>query len=454
MAIGATFTPHEKQEQLLRSNAQFILALTGKQAGKTTVGAMWLIREIEQSRRKGEKCDWLICAPTVAIMNQAPLPTFLDILGKLKWSKEGYKEGKKVIELDWGSMIYVRSADDPKALESMTLKGVWFDEAGQSKVEAWENLQARVMAKSGKILMTTTPYACNWLREEFYKRAATVNDQPQTASGDKELDPRMAVYQWTVYDNPSIPRDQIEGIKGRMSPEKFSRDYLGNFTRLEGLVYPEFEKDRDVIKPFHIPPEWNRFGGVDFGFSSSSALLTVAEKPEVLDEKGKVKEPSVYYVIRELYGKEIPLKKMAEYIESNGHAYTLGDPRGAQEMAELTRAHGCRRVSGADNEVEVGIERLKVLFMQQRLKVLSCCPNLIDELGSYHRHRESDDKPTIEAPVKVHDHAVDALRYAFSRSFKNIYHGRTHHAGYQMRRLKIDLPRRSDYRPHDSLTGY
>ena len=58
------------------------------------------------------------------------------------------------------------------------------------------------------------------------------------------------------------------------------------------------------------------------------------------------------------------------------------------------------------------------------------------------------------APVKVHDHAMDALKYAFSRQLDGIYPDRVHHAGYQMRRLKIDLPRRSDYKPHDSLTGY
>ena len=123
-------------------------------------------------------------------------------------------------------------------------------------------------------------------------------------------------------------------------------------------------------------------------------------------------------------------------------------------MAELSKGFGARGIMAADNDVQAGIERIKSLFKEGRLKIFSCCANTIDELESYHYQLDNPDKPTQDAPVKVHDHAMDALKYAFSRQLDGIYPDRVHHAGYQMRRLKIDLPRRSDYKPHDSLTGY
>jgi PBSX family phage terminase large subunit len=451
MANALEFKPHPKQAMMLLSPARYIAAITGKQAGKTTAGAIWLIREIKASRDRGEFVDFMICGPSVKILNQGPLEVFSKYFNLMDWGE--FKEGKQQFELKWGNKIYVRSADDPKAIESMTLGAAWLDEAGQMQEAAWHNTLARVAAKQGRVLVTTTPYSCNWLKASLFDKAWTHNDVVQDNSKGERKE-NIAVYCWTSKDNPGFGEKEYENIRGMLSKEAFDRDYNGNFTRLEGTVYSEFDRERHVVKPFHIPPEWKRFGGLDFGWSSAAACVTVAEKPESQDKDGKT-IPSCYYIIRELYGKEIGLKKMADYIESNNHTYTLGDPRGAQEMAELSRAYGVRGVSAADNEVAVGIERVQVLFKQDRLKILSSCPNVIDEIESYHYHLDSMDKTVPAQPVKVHDHAMDAMRYAFSRSFKSIYSSRTHHAGFKLRSLTGPRQTRSTMiQPRCGMTGY
>ena len=449
MASSVAFTPHPYQAMVLKSPARFIAAVTGVQGGKTTSGAVWLIREIKESYDAGKRCDWLIGAPTVKILQQSTIPKFKEFFNKLGWGD--FKEGKQEFELKWGNRIFVRSLEDPDLIEGMTIAGAWLDEAGQMKHQAWINVQARVAIELGRVLMTTTPYACNWLQSDVYNRANKINGVEQQGEG-KEKD--IEVFNWRSVDNPAFAQGEYDRAKRTMSKEMFERRYEGSFTRLEGLVYKDFEKERDVMKAFHLPPEWKRFGGMDFGHSTASAILSVAMSPEEKDEKGKVTKPSTFYVYREFYKKQPMLREMAEYIKLANHKYTLGDPRGAQEMAELSKGFGARGIMAADNDVQAGIERIKSLFKEGRLKVFSCCTNTIDELESYHYQLDNPDKPTQDAPVKVHDHAMDALKYAFSRQLDGIYPDRVHHAGYQMRRLKIDLPRRSDYRPHDSLTGY
>ena len=198
MASSVAFTPHPYQAMVLKSPARFIAAVTGVQGGKTTSGAVWLIREIKESYDSGKRCDWLIGAPTVKILQQSTIPKFKEFFNKLGWGD--FKEGKQEFELKWGNRIFVRSLEDPDLIEGMTIAGAWLDEAGQMKHQAWINVQARVAIELGRVLMTTTPYACNWLQSDVYNRANKINGVEQQGEG-KEKD--IEVFNWRSVDNPA-----------------------------------------------------------------------------------------------------------------------------------------------------------------------------------------------------------------------------------------------------------
>jgi hypothetical protein len=64
----------------------------------------------------------------------------------------------------------------------------------------------------------------------------------------------------------------------------------------------------------------------------------------------------------------------------------------------------------ADNSVLEGIRTVSSLLAADKLRVHASCKGLIDEMASY----SWDDKATEageDKPLKVADHAVDALRY-------------------------------------------
>lgn len=445
------FTPNnERQAQVLSSKHRFILALSGKQGGKTTVGSAWFLNEIWSNYQArlalGDTTprQWLICGPSHKNLNQGAMPKFKEFLPK-DWGE--WKEQKSQFDLVWGDTIFVRSADEPDDIESMTLSGAWLDEFGRMDQKVWEYIQARVMRYKGRVIMTTTPYLRQfWMKNLVYDRASEVNGVPSTAS---DIDPRIAVFKWKTSDNPAIDSNELAMAKKSMSPEAYELAYEAEFTKPQGLVYRDFDLDDDIVTPFPIPAEWERFGGLDFGFGSITCLLSIAKKPEVRNSDGTVKEPATFYVFREVYEKGLLLPKLAQHIQSSNLRYVLYDPRGAQESAELSSGtFGVKGLKAADNGIEAGVDRLKVLFQEHRIKVFKSCKNFVDEIMGYYNDEDG-------IPVKKNDHAMDALKYAFSRQMDGMFKENPSSVKYQYRRSLVPRVTRSEIMSDvNPWTGY
>lgn len=388
--LNTAFTLHRHQDKVVKSLKRFILVLTGVQGGKTTIGAIWLLLKIFAAYQAGKRGDWLIAAPTEKILQQSTLVKFKSFFPQ-DWGV--WREQKKCFELKWGDRIFVRSTENPEHLEGMTLLGAWLDEAGQMKARVWTYIQARVSVNEGPVLMTTTPYAMNWLYKEVMKRAK---------EGDKDYD----LITWASSDNPAFPQEEFDRAKVTLPKAIFERRYLGLFTRLEGLVYPDYDEDIHVINPFPIPDTWQWFGGLDFGFTNPSCLLAIVKDPNA----------EMYYVVDEFYEREAALSKIAGAIMQHSFRRIFADRQAAHLISELQRTYKCNNVTQCNNDISVGIERITRLFKEQKLKIFrGKCPNLQEEIESYHYPAPDDDKPVKDKPVAVFDHAVDALRYGFSK---------------------------------------
>lgn len=422
---------HQAQVRILDSKARFIGCIAGIRGGKTTVGAIWLLRQIDQDRESGKLGDYLICAPTNKILDQSTLPKFKEFFPP-DWGV--WKEQKSYFELKWnrpGSQepcrIFVRSMDEPDSIEGMDCLAAWMDEVGKMKFQAWINVQGRLSVKQGRCILTTTPYAVNWFYKDIYK---------------KQSDPDYEVIMWSSVDNPAFPKDEFDRAKRTLPKAVFERRYLGRFTRLEGLVYPEFDEDYHIVEPFDIPVEWLCFGGLDFGRSNPNAIVCIAQDPE----------SNIFYVYKEFYRSETLLKTISDFINKEGLAYVLADTQSAQLIAELNQFYGNRNVKEADKKIEVGIERVRGLLQEGRLKFFrNKCQNTIDEIEQYHYAANDGDRPTSEKPIAKDNHAMDALRYAFSRPLQGLYLNRPKfdkakiYASKRRRMLEIEA---------DPFTGY
>lgn len=434
--MNPKFKFHDKQKAVLTAKERFIFAKAGIRGGKTTVGAYWLCQEIYRRYQAGDKGDWLVAAPTFKILQQSTLPCFRGVVPQ-DWGV--WRESRQCFELVWGSFIFFRSTDSPDSLEGMTLLGAWLDEAGQTKKDTWVNIQGRLSIHKGRLIATTTPYGdANWTNKVLYQTAGKINGEVREGK-DKDI----AVFEWESIENPAFPRDEYERAKTTLDPAVFRRRYQGVFTRLEGLVYADW-KDEYVVEPFDVPHGWERFGGIDFGKTNPTAVVCLVEDPTT----------NIFYLIKEFYRSEAPLKMPAQFIKDQGLRYVLADPQSAQLILELNRQYGCGNVQAADNDINVGIERVNTLIREGRLRIFKTCDNTLEELLSYHYARPDEDGYVKDKPVAKQNHAMDALRYAFSKNMdvRRIY---APDAPSQSRRKlrSMSVVRRSDLTP-DTWTGY
>jgi len=361
--------PH--QAAALRSKSRFTGLIGGTGGGKTWLIPWWLFAEIEKHPRD----EYIVVAPTYKLLTRTTVPIIRDAYRDTDLEGE-YRPSYNVYLLPTGGKIWFGTADRPESLEAGQYRAACLDEAGQMKYMAWVAIQARLGMKEGRALLTTTPYGLNWLYHEFYLRW-------------KKGDPNYDVINFSSIDNPYYPAREFERAARDLSESLFAMRYKGQFRKMEGLVYPDFDSNNIAEEEFEIPDDWLRLGGTDFGFNNPHANL-----------KGALSSDDVLYIYDELYVSHMLLKDISKYMKDITY---FGDPSGKREIEEL-RSMGIDIHSG-DNDIQKGIEAVNARIRTNRLKVFkSKCPNLLDEIETYHYQTGT------EKPYKENDHAVDALR--------------------------------------------
>jgi PBSX family phage terminase large subunit len=388
------FTPHKYQQEVLDSAAEQILVVAGHRAGKSCVGAVWLIQRIAEDIKAGVKTDYLILGPTYRILTQSTLKTLFQY-----WPKGlgSYKKQESLIQLVNGGVVWIRSADKPDAVEGMTSKAVWMDEAALCSETVYDKVCQRLVQKKGepkgRLLMTTTPYgspSC-WMNLRLIEQRKTL--------------PWLFYINFSMADNPYIERTVYDRAKATMNESLFQRDFEGRFVKIEGLIYPEFTREDHVVEPFEIPNHWPKWSGLDYGWTDPTCVLGITFDPEA----------KLFYVYTQFYKNRTAVEKIGEFLKKYLFSYTLYDPAAVAVMQEL-RAVCKLRIEPADNSVDVGIQRVTKLLKENRIRIFDSCEDLIRELEGYCYEKKGSGKPGHD-----NSHSPDALRYGFSKHLAGIY---------------------------------
>jgi len=394
-----TFTPHKRQMEVLQDEHDYVLAIAGKRGGKSAVAAVKFISKLAADLKRGRHGDYLILGPTYGLLRNGTIPTLMKY-----WPKKlgVYRRSESRIQLPNGPdgqehYIYILSADEPDRIEAFGILGAWLDEAGQFRQEVWQKVQQRMTTEvgtTGWVIFSTTPYGLptSWLNSDLIQRRGEM--------------PWVGYHNWSTLDNPFIDHTAIERSRLTMNEQIFKRDILGVYTSIDGLIYPEFDRHNDSVKPFKIPDHWPIFAGMDYGFTDPTCILILTKDPEA----------GVFYVIDEFYKSKGSMQEHAAFLEKwRGRLkLVLYDPSAVGWCTELQRLAKMNLVA-ADNEVEAGIARITRITKTERLKIFNTCENLLREMESY-VYAEGKNKPHHE-----NSHSPDALRYAFSKDLLGIY---------------------------------
>lgn len=385
--------PHsEKQEKAIFSRKRFIIAATGIQYGKTTIGA---IRTKIAMHTYTDKADnFIIAAPTYKILTQATLPAFLHMM-------EGYGEYSKVdalFKMYNGGTCYMRTATDPDSVVGITnVRHIWGDESGLYPLYFHENLQARSSIKECPIVYTTSPYSLNWVYTDYIRKHQK----------DPALVPDLELIQARSDENPFFPRKEFEAKRKSMDPRRFNMIYGGEFHKMEGLVYDIFNEELHVVEPRSFDAGTTFIAGVDWGYTAPASIQVLAVTPT-----------DGVYLCAEFYKTNQTIGMLVEVAHRLDRMFGIDrfycDPSSPANIAEFGKA-GLTALP-ADNDIRAGVDALYELIAKDQFKVIKGkAPHFLDEVSIYHYPSDEDVGPDKDIkdrlPVKQADHAMDAVRY-------------------------------------------
>jgi len=216
---------------------------------------------------------------------------------------------------------------------------------------------------------------------------------------------------YDIADNPknkkihSTYRQNLENLSVNQislieSYKDFPDDFMYNVYALglrgaaKELIYTNWKMVKE------LPGKGDVIYGLDFGFTAPCAMVRV----EIYD--GSV------YCEEVLYRSGMTISDLGAWLKTIdiGRAPIYADAAEPKSIEELYR-YGFN-IHKADKDVWAGI--LKVKSMP--LHVMHTSENIKAELGSYKWRKDKNDN-VLEEPVKMHDHILDALRYAVFTHF-------------------------------------
>lgn len=383
---------HKTQALIAKDNHRFRVINCGRRWGKTTLS----IEEIKgKALSKPSRIAYI--APTYA---QARDIAWQMLVKELKPIIKKINETRLELEVmtkdGETSFILLRGWESIETLRGQKYDLIVIDEIASMR-NFWGNWQEVVRPTltdtKGEAIFISTPKGFN----HFY-------DLFNLESKDEDY----KSYHFTSYDNPFIPKEEIDKARKEMTEDRFSQEYLADFRKTEGLVYKEFDRDRHLFEEPGFDGEdfitTKVFGGVDFGFTNPAAVYTI-----------KKDKDSNYWITDEWYKKGKTDAQIAEYVAALKWNECYPDPECAGGIKELEdRDVNVREVIKGKDSVRNGINTVRELFKSNRLFISNTCENLIWELETYSYPEKKSDKNEEENPIKENDHALDAIRYALS----------------------------------------
>lgn len=386
------------------SDARDHAFVSGLGAGKTAAG---VVRAWANAERWNAGELGMIVAPTVPALKNAILPVMREfgLLGPCEYRGKGAEEPG--IHTPSGSRIILESADNDRKIERLrgpNLAWVWMDEAASISERAWEILAGRLRTGDYRnAFVTTTPKGRNWVYERFYEgedRTAHRSDPYEVL----RVDDRRGVFGVPSWLNPHNPEDYVERLEREYEGQFYEQEVLGAFTDFDGLVFPWFDADEHVVDDAPAPGGYDEaVYGVDWGHNNPAVAVAI------------VRHGDRWTVAEEWYERRCTVNDHARALEDLVKRYGAGpiycDPSEPANVQTLQRNDLDAR--GAENAVTPGIQH--VASLRDGLRVAAHCQNVRNEFSQY-QYKDGGDS---DDPLKQHDHAMDALRYAlFSHEAK------------------------------------
>jgi hypothetical protein len=223
-------------------------------------------------------------------------------------------------------------------------------------------------------------------------------------------------------DNPHVNPEYARDLDG-LPPKLRAAFRDGNWDVFAGQMFSEWSNDRHVVAPMALPASWQRFNGIDWGYSNPWCVLWAA-----VDEDGRV------WVYREIYqtqvgeaeqAKRILAAEMAaEHVAARYADDAMWAVRGdAKPISTIYAENGVHLTPANKGSRVTGWQRIRTYLKDgpacshhralgwatcPMLHVFDTCTELVRTVPNLPHATKGDPE---DADTNSEDHAPDALRY-------------------------------------------
>jgi PBSX family phage terminase large subunit len=392
------FTPRQ-MEFILHANAAFNIAEGSVRAGKT-VGCLFSFMQRvyecpgEQIWMIGHTHETIYHNCVRLLLDDSPLNPLSVFTPFVSWQKSGVLHfmGKKV------HCLGARDERSIGAIQGKTFDLVYCNEMTLYPENVIAMIATRLSMPHSKLIADMNPVNPSHVCKRWVDYA-------------KNGDPKYYALHFTMDDNPFLSDSYKQLQKQTLSGLFYRRNYLGEWCLAEGAIFDFFDKNIHVTNQKKACDFW--IAGIDYGASNATACVILGVKTKkYANDYGHLQVQAEYYY--DPKGKRTKTngelaRDILELFERYPIRSVYLDPSAASFRAEL-RANGVHTCE-TDNDVSEGITRMTSMVAEGQVGIHMSCTNLIREIEGYCWDSKASAKGE-DAPMKVNDHAVDALRYA------------------------------------------
>lgn len=438
---GTNFTPSEKQKKFLALKATSVLLSAGNRFGKTYVGSYALSRHllgVYPDWWEGHRFDFPVNAWAVAVTKESiarviggyllgssnlpsllPKSSIVSVSGGLGDRTTSISVRHRTGGISKVSFKSYSSKGDSFASERVNF--IMLDEPPPLGVygECFMRLtDVKDGNGQGKMIITATPIS-NGVKGnipfflQFMKSYDPETKTNVTIPPEKVVDDRVYINA-TWSDAPHLSEETKNLLRAQYDEKELEAREKGIPYFYAGLVHPFAPKDI-VVPPFEIPKHWPRICGMDFGWTSPTAVVFIAVDRDS-DRKyvyGEYKRAKLTFREHTLELQKLGVDKIPTYCDPAGKGSEISS---GNNVISMYRTAGLKinpinrqKTPFGNNSYrrpkEFAIDRINQWLGDGTLKVFSSCVEWLSEFSSYARDENGE-------VVDGNDHLMDATQYA------------------------------------------
>ena len=246
------------QSQIAKATNRFRVVCCGRRFGKTTLA----VEEIKgKAVSKPNRIAYI--APTYRQARDIAWEMLRRELQPIILDTNESRLEIKVRTLRGGeSLIVLRGWESIETLRGQAFDFIIIDEVAMMRdfqLQWQEVIRPTLTDTKGEVMFISTPRGFNHFYDLF---------------NQESKDEDFKSFHFTSYDNPHLPKDELQKAKQELTEDRFAQEYLADFRKTEGLVFKEFNREKHIYieKIFDI---YERLGGVDFGYTNPAAVMEI-----------------------------------------------------------------------------------------------------------------------------------------------------------------------------------